>query len=268
LHFDAFADDLDEVVERATVAGLRGVITADYDESTRERAKALVETYRGAWRTIGLHPWAVLDQADAEKVSAALDQVENDVAASEDMCAIGELGMDWYRDGSREFAELQRTAFRRQLSLAREMNLPIVIHSVRSHEDVLKILADDGVPDAGGIIHGFQGSAPQARRFLDMDIDLSIGTTLVRGGSEKLSKVLADVPRDRVHVETDCPSRPPDAVSTERNEPAFLTHVIARLAEVWDTDEEEVAAWTESNTRRRFALSDEVLEPREEGKER
>lgn len=267
LHFEAFDDDLSQVVERACEQGLRGLITADYDESRRGEAESLAIDYPGIWRTVGLHPWAVLDLADEDRVDDAIEGVESALSPlPHEVCALGELGLDWYRDSGREFEALQTHAFRRQLAIARDMDLPIVIHSVRSNEEVLKILEEDGAPKCGGIVHGFVGSTVQADRFLKVDVDISVGTSIARGNSAKLSRVLAGVPRDRVHIETDCPSRPPDAAEVGRNEPAFLRHVVARLAEVWETDEEEVARVTEENTRRRFSLSDAVLTPRAEGR--
>lgn len=258
LHFEAFRNDLNAVIERAVDEGVRGVLLADYDSALRMDAVGLSRDYFGIWYTMGLHPWAVIDAVERGTLDREFTMLNDAVSSTpEGLCGIGECGLDGYYKGGAHH-EVQVETFRKQLELGRNLGLPVVLHSVKRNEDILKILQDDGPPDAGGIVHGFYGSVQQARRFLEFGFDISIGLALTHG-RRKLEEVVDSIDRERILVETDCPGRSPDGTVRDRSEPRDLREVIARIAEIWCVSAAEVAHVTATNTRRRFSLPDTLL---------
>lgn len=250
LHFEDFDDDRDAVLERARESGVRGMILAGYDSQRRSIAARLA-TRPGVWATAGLHPWAVAE-ADDERVQAELDLLDGLQWGR--WTALGELGIDRHVSDSDEALARQFRVFREQLALARTHDVPVVIHSVRANQDVLRWLQKDGAPGRGGIIHSFWGSVEEARRFVDAGFALSIGTQLTHSNPKKMTDALRDVGLAHLLVETDAPARPPASVEAERNEPAFLGCVVDALALTLGTSARKVADRTEENARQLFDL--------------
>lgn len=252
LHFQAFDEDRDDVVERAREAGVTAMVLAGYDSARRDLAARLARR-AGIFATAGLHPWALRDLSD-EDVDAELSALETlDWAPC---CALGELGLDAAIDIDHH---LQRRVFVRQLALARERDLPLVVHSVRANDEVAQVLEKEGVPGRGGIIHSFWGTQQQAERFVRLGLSLSVGTQLTKGRPAKMVEALDAVGLEALLVETDAPSRPPAGVKSRRNEPAHLSCVVDALALVLRTSREEVADATARNARKIFDLRDEAL---------
>ncbi len=255
LQFAAFDDDREEALGAARAAGVRGVILADYDEERRGLSVELASSTEGVWACCGLHPWAVADRDDDE-LEASLQAVK-EALGEHPFCAVGELGMDYYRAKGEEERARQERAFVRQLGWARELNLPVVIHAVRCHNSLVKVLRREGVPEAGGILHGYSGSPRQVGTFLMMNLDLSVGTPLV-WGDQRARESVKQCPLDRLLVETDAPDRPADR-SRGRNEVKYLGEVIDAVASIRGEPAQKVREATEENARRRFALGDGTL---------
>lgn len=257
LQFEAFDHDRDEVLRRSVEAGLNGILLADYDSTRRDLLQELTRI-EGLFATAGLHPWAVASYDDAalrkelERLGEALD--------SGVFCGVGELGLDFYRCKDEAGRALQERAFVAQLGMAREKNLPVVIHAVKCHNTLIKVLRREGLPQRGGFLHGYSGSPRQAGTFLMMNLDLSIGTPLTFGNpSAKLQEVVRQIPLDRLLVETDAPDRPPGGYHGERNEPPYLNVVIQAVARLKGERPERIAAQGEQNIRDRFSLGEECL---------
>ncbi len=259
LQFQQFDADRDEAVERARAAGLRGLLIAGYDATRRATAASLMQR-PGVWATPGIHPWAVAEMSDPQ-LEKAIEHLAGDLEDF-DWCGLGELGIDHFRVKDKVGRRQQRKAFVEQLGLAREKNLPVVIHAVRCHNTMIGVLRDEGLPEAGGIMHGYSGSPRQVGTFLMMNLDISVGTPMTFESSDRLHEVVRQVPRERLLVETDAPDRPPRGHRGERNELHWLEKVIEEVARVWECKTEVVARVTEANTRRRFALGDEFLRPK------
>ena len=227
------------------------MLLADYDASTRVAMFALGERDEAIWTTVGIHPWAV---AECDVV-AELDALDGVLAARPDhVVGIGELGLDRLRPQWDE----QLTVFRAQLDRARDHELPIVLHCVKAHEEVLKILAEDGVSPAGGMVHGFSGSAEQAVRYRALDIDISVGTTVTRENARKVIESIRAVGLEGLMVETDAPSRPPEKTGRVRCEPSDLIYVIDAVADVLGISSDDVALTTTDRVKRRFNLTNEA----------
>lgn len=255
LDFEAFDADRDEVLAEAHAAVVRGLIIAGYDRERRALARSLVsegsETRPSIQATAGLHPWALQGRDDAW-LEEELRLLREDLLAG-GFCGVGELGLDFVR--AREPAEraFQERAFVGQLAIARELDLPIVIHAVKSHNTLYEILRREGVPRAGGMMHGYSGSARQVGNFLMLGLDISIGTPVTYPNANKIADVVRAVPADRLLVETDAPDRPPYSYGNQRNTPALLELVVRAVAAVRNCSEAEIARQTEDNVRSRFA---------------
>jgi TatD DNase family protein len=191
------------------------------------------------WATVGIHPH---DAAEAD--AAALAEIER-LAVEPRVVAIGEIGLDYFRDLSPR--DVQQRVFHTLLALARRVAKPVVIHCRDAHEDVLRILGEERVGEVGGIMHCFSGDVAIARRCLDLGLLVSLAGPVTYPNARALPDVARFVPGDRLVVETDCPFLPPQGYRGKRNEPAYLALTTARVAELRGEPLEEVAARLTAN---------------------
>jgi len=223
LHFPEFAGDLDAVLERARVAGVRRILTIGTDVPTSRAAAALAFREPNVWAAVGIHPH---EAADADE--AALTEIER-LAGGPRVVAIGETGLDFFRNLAPR--EAQERALRSQLALARRTRKPVLIHCRDAHEETLSILGAADVSEHGGIMHCFSGDV----------------VTYPKPGA--LPEVAKFVPADRLVVETDCPFLPPQPYRGKRNEPAYLAITAARVAELRGEPLADLAARMSENAR-------------------
>ena len=224
LHFPEFADDLPAVLERARAAGVRRLVTIGTDVATSAAALALAGREPGVWATAGIHPH---DAAEADETAFA--EIER-LAADPRVVAIGEIGLDFFRDLSPR--EVQERTFRRLLELARRVGKPALVHCRDAHAETLAILDDGRVGAVGGVMHCFSGDVAIARRCLDLGLVISLAGPVTYPNARALPDVARFVPGDRLVVETDCPYLPPQGHRGRRNEPAYLALTAARVAEL------------------------------------
>lgn len=250
-HLDgpAFADDRDAVFERAHQAGITDLVLIGASDGFESNLAALklASTPRPQLHfSLGIHPH------DAAKV--ADDAVARVAELAEDprVVAVGETGLDYYYDNSprRE----QQAMFRDFIGVARQLRKPLVIHTRDAEEDTLAILAEENARDVGGIIHCFSGTAELAKGALDLGFYISFSGILTFKKSEEIRDVARWMPRDRTLVETDCPYLAPVPHRGKRNEPAYVLHTAAQLAELWNLSLEEVQQTTGENATRVFGL--------------
>jgi TatD DNase family protein len=224
LHFPEFAADLADVMARARAAGVRRMLTVGTDPATSRAAIAIAEREPDVWATVGIHPH------DAEGADeAALAEIER-LAATPRVVAIGEIGLDFFRDLSPRPA--QERALRAQLELARRVARPVVLHCRDAHEEMLAILAEHRVGEMGGVMHCFSGDVDIARRCLDLGLVVSLAGPVTYPKARALPDVARFVPGDRLVLETDCPYLPPQPFRGKRNEPAHIAITAARVAEL------------------------------------
>jgi len=245
-HLDdrAFGKDRAAVIARAFAEDI-GIVTIGSDLRSSREAVRLAERYRRIWATVGVHPH------NAKHVDgAALDELEELVKRSEAV-AIGEIGLDYYRDLSPR--DVQRRAFREQLDLARRFGLPICLHNRESTDDLLAILREAG--DAHrGVVHSFLGDAELAREFLDLGLHLGIGGPVTYPKNGAVREAVRVVPPERLLVETDSPYLTPVPYRGRRNEPLYVAYVAEEIAALKGIDVEDVAARTTENAARLFEL--------------
>jgi len=247
LTFKQFRRDIDSVLKRARESGVKAIINIGVDLSSSEAAVSLASLNDDLFATLGVHPHDA-DSVD-DSVLARIEQLADDPK----VVAIGEIGLDYYRDLSPR--HLQEKAFRDQIALARRKGLPVVVHDRDAHAKVMQILKEEKV--SSGVLHCFSGDFGVARQGLDLGLYLSFAGPVTYG--TKADDVIRKMPPDRMLVETDCPYLTPEPFRGQRNEPAYVKMVLVRIAEILGKSFAEVERLTEENTRRCFGL------PRESG---
>ena len=198
------------------------------------------------YATVGIHPH------DAAKATEASYERLRELAAHPRVVAIGEIGLDYYYDHSPR--AVQRDVFIRQLNLARETGLPFVVHSRDASDDIMAILRDygKGLP---GLLHAFTGSAPMADECMALGYFISVGGMVTFKNAGAIRDAIADVPLERMLLETDAPYLTPVPLRGRRNEPAYVRHVAEFIAAQWGIDVAEIAPVTTDNARRFFRLA-------------
>ena len=248
LHVPEFAEDLDAVLERAHAAGVVGMVTIGTDRDTNRAAVALAEKHPDIHATVGIHPHDAADAVDAD-----FDEMERLARESPSVVALGEMGLDFFRNLSPP--DVQARVFRRQLALARRVGKPVVLHCRDAHAETLAILAGERVGDVGGVMHCFSGDVEIARRCLDLGLYLSLAGPVTYKNARSLPDVARFAPADRIVIETDCPFLPPHPHRGKRNEPAYVALTAARVAELRGEAPEALAEATARNAARLFGLA-------------
>ena len=252
-HIDGeeFDGDRDEVLERARAAGVRAILnvgTGDPRAGNFERAVAVAEEYAGVYAAVGVHPHdAKLYDDEAERRLLSL------VRGSRRVVAWGEVGLDYHYDHSPR--DVQREVFARQLRVAREEGLPVVIHSRAADEETVEILrAESSGGRLRGVMHCFGGGLRMAEDVLALGFMISFAGNVTFKKADALREVALRVPSDRLLVETDCPYLTPVPFRGRRNEPARVVETAKFLAELRGTSAEELGRTTAENFARFFGL--------------
>ena len=249
LDFDDYAADLDGVVARAKAAGLVRVVCVGLWRKPGSFGDALELASRDPAffsATIGVHPH------ECVRVPAE-DWALHDVLARDPrVVAVGETGLDFHYDHSPR--DVQESSFRRSLATARAAGKPVVIHVREADAVCARVLREEGVPSAGGVVHCFTGDAAAARAYLDLGLHISVAGVVTFKTAEAIRAAIRIVPRDRLLVETDCPFLAPIPHRGKRNEPAWVVETARKVAEVWGATLDEVAEATTANVRRLFRL--------------
>jgi TatD DNase family protein len=241
-----FEADLGEVLARARQGGVTGMIAigASGDLESCRRAVALAASHADVWATVGVHPHDAgrMTDADFDAVVA--------LAGAPRVVGIGESGLDYHYDLSPR--DLQQAAFRRFARLSRELDRPLVVHIRDAHDDAVAILREEGVSRA--VIHCFTGGPDDARRYLDLGLYISFSGIVTFKTADALREAARLVPPDLLLIETDAPFLAPIPLRGKRNEPAFIAHTAAKVAEVRGEPLDLLAAQTDANARHLFGL--------------
>ena len=222
LHFgDHYSEDLEEVISRARRYGVRKMVTIGIDCQDSAKAVELAEEHPQIFATVGVHPH---DVAGMERAHYA--QLER-LAQSEKVVAIGEIGLDFYRNLSPR--EEQEKHFVGQLNLARELGKPVVIHCRDAHPRLKELMKRERAEEVGGIIHCFSGSPQDAEFYLDSGFYISVAGPITYPKAELLRRSVSKIPLERLLVETDAPFLSPQPVRGKRNEPAYVVATFIAL---------------------------------------
>jgi TatD DNase family protein len=246
LHDSAFDADRADVIARARVASVTRLLTIGTDVPTSAAAVALAAAEPDIYAAVGIHPHdaSTADEAALERIAA--------LARGPRVVAIGEIGLDYYRDHSPH--PVQRTALIAQLRLARAVGKPVLLHCREAHADLLEICGAEGVGAVGGILHCFSGDLEVARQGLALGLLISIAGPVTYPNARRLAEVVRALPLDRLVLETDCPYLPPQPWRGKRNEPAYLPVTAGRVAELQGVPVAMVAAQTTANAARLLGL--------------
>jgi TatD DNase family protein len=250
LDFEDYAADLDGVVARARAAGLERIVCVGLWRAPGSFGNALDLAARDPSffsATVGIHPHecARVPEEDWARHEA--------LARDPRVVAVGETGLDFHYDHSPR--PVQEASFRRSLAIARAAGKPVVVHVREADEVGARVLREEGVPAAGGVIHCFTGDVAAARAYLELGLLISVAGVVTFKTAEAIREAVKIVPRDRLLVETDCPFLAPIPHRGKRNEPAFVVETARKVAEIWGTSLDEVAAATTANVRRLFRLA-------------
>lgn len=241
---DSYKKDLEEVIQRAKEAGVSKIINVGIDLKTSIRALELAYQYQGLYATAGIHPHEV--RKVTEETYATLKALLQD----QKMVAVGEIGLDYAKEYSPRAQ--QQEHFLRQLALAKELRLPVVIHSRDASPDIMDLLKQE-LPERF-VFHCYAGSVEEAREILDLGGYISVTGIVTFPKAENIRRIVRFVPLDRLMVETDCPFLTPVPHRGKRNEPAFVKFVAEAIAQVKGISLEECARQTTENARLFFRL--------------
>ncbi|HID89573.1 MAG TPA: TatD family deoxyribonuclease [Anaerolineales bacterium] len=244
LDFPQFDADRETVIGRAREAGLVVILNVGVDLASSRAAVALAERHDFIYAAVGVHPH------DAKTVTPAVLDRLRELARHPKVVAIGEIGLDYYRDLSPR--AVQRRAFAQQLALAAEVGLPVVVHSREAHDDVLDALRD--WQGSGGVLHSYSGGPGRLEEVVALGFYIGLSGPITFPKARRLRTVAAAVPLDRLLVETDCPYLTPVPYRGRRNEPAYVRYVAEAVARARGTSIEAVAQATTENVERLFGL--------------
>jgi TatD DNase family protein len=237
LNHSDFAEDFDAVVQRARDAGVVRMVNIGFDLHSSRETVELVKKYPFVDGAVGVHPH------DAATYNDGVEAALADLLDTPRVVAVGEIGLDYYRDLSPR--DSQRRAFRRQLALAKKKDKPIIIHCRDAFDDVIEVLREEG-PPWRGIFHAFTGDESMAATVLDLGFHIGIGGVVTFRNSN-LRQVVAGLPVESYVLETDCPYLTPAPFRGKRNEPSYLTYVIEEISRVTDRSASLIAETTTRN---------------------
>ncbi len=249
-HYDdeKFDEDRDALLSSMKENGIGRIINVSANLESLENTRKLMEQYPFIYGAFGLHPDEVGDlNEDVMERMRGLCRLEKAVA-------VGEIGLDYYWD--KENHEKQQYWFRRQIALAREEKLPMIIHSREAAADTLRVMKEEKSEEIGGVIHCFSYSAEMAEEYLKMGFYLGIGGVVTFKNAKKIKEVVQMAPMERILLETDSPYLAPVPYRGKRNSSLYLPYVVREIAEIKGISEEEVIEMTEKNAVRLFQVEE------------
>ena len=243
---DAFDEDRDELLSGMAAKNVEYIVNVGASIESSKRSIALAEKYPFIYAAVGVHPDEVgeLDDEKFEKL--------REWTTHEKVKAVGEIGLDYYWD--KEKHDLQKHWFMRQMELAHEINLPIIVHSREAAKDTLDMIIAAKPLDLSGIIHCYSYSVEQAREYLNMGYYIGIGGVLTFKNAKKLKEVAEYAPLSQIVLETDCPYLAPTPYRGKRNDSSMIAYVAEELAAIKQMPVEEVIRITNENGKKLYHI--------------
>jgi TatD DNase family protein len=247
LTFEQLAEDIEAVVARSFAAGVTGWLTVGTDPQHNRKAVELTEKFENMYAAVGIHPH------DAKDVTAETLTELKELAQGEKVLALGETGLDFHYNFSSPSD--QKRAFAAQLKIAKELNLPVIIHCREAFDETMDILDQYGRGLKGVVFHCFSGSAVQAKVVLDYGFYISFTGVVTFKNADLIRKAAKIVPLDRLMLETDCPYMSPAPMRKQKiNEPALMVHTAKHLAELKQMDLSDFANAVTATSKNFFDL--------------
>ena len=245
LNDPAFDPDREQLMETFAAAGVGLVMNAGCSLESSRDIVAMAEKYPWLYASVGSHP----DSA-SEVCEEVLEEYRKLCKLSSKVKAIGEIGLDYYYEDIPR--EIQQKAFRMQMELARELDLPVIVHERDAHNDGLAIVKE--FPTVKGVFHCYSGSAEMARQLVNLGWYIGFTGVLTFKNARKAVETAASIPLDRIVLETDCPFMSPEPFRGKRNHPGMLYRMAEKLAEIRGISLEEVHAATYENGKRLYRI--------------
>ena len=247
-HYDdeRFDADREELLAGLPAAGIGRVVNIASSVKSIDDCLQLAHRFPHVYCALGINP-----ENCAELTDAIFEEIREKLSDDKAL-AVGEIGLDYY--WPQPDRELQRYWFARQLRLAREVGLPVVIHSREAAADTMRIMKENLAEKAGGVLHCYSYSAELAKEFVKMGFYIGIGGVVTFKNAKKIVEVVRTVPLEHIVLETDCPYLAPVPYRGKRNSSLYLPYVAAKIAEIKGITEEEVVSVTESNARNMYRL--------------
>lgn len=248
VHYDdkAYTKDRDELLGSLNEHGIEAVVNISASIRTTKHTLALMERYPFVYGAVGVHP------SDTSELNEEQMEWLKEVSSVPKVVAIGEIGLDYYWDEPDR--EVQKRWFIRQLDLARQSKLPVVIHSRDAAKDTLDIMKEQKAEEIGGVIHCFSYGVEIAAAYMDMGFYLGIGGVLTFNNARKLKEVVAYMPIERIVLETDCPYLAPAPNRGKRNSSLNLPYVVEAVSAIKGVPEAEVIRITNQNAKKMYGL--------------
>lgn len=244
-HYDdeAFNEDRDELLKSIHAEGVKHIINCGCDEKSSRTALSFSDKYDFMYAAVGIHPENI-NENYKEELGAIKEMTKE-----KKVVAIGEIGLDYYWDTSKK--ELQKEIFRKQIEMANELSLPVIIHDREAHGDTLDILRE---LKPKGVLHCFSGSAETAKEILSLGMYIGFGGALTFKNARKAIEVAQIVPLDRILLETDCPYMAPVPMRGKRNQSSYIAYVAEKMAEIKGISAQEVIDSATENAKRLFGI--------------
>lgn len=245
LHFPRCEKDLESIISRFRKSGGEFLLNIGIDVEDSKKALEYAKRF-GFYAAVGVHPH------ESKKVNEDFLQELMSLAQDNNVTAIGEIGLDYYRNLSPK--EIQKEVFQSQIDLATALGKPIVVHIRDAYEDAYNILKNSDLPNTPGIIHAFSADSEWALKFVKLGFFLGIGGPITYPKNEHLREAVRAVGIDNILTETDCPYLPPQKFRGKRNEPSYVKFVLEKIAEILQMPVEEVAERIYKNVQEVFSI--------------
>lgn len=247
-HYDdeKYKQDRKEVLERAHESGVEYIVNSASSVASLEETVKLAHNYEYIFAAVGIHPHDV-DNVDEEIFNKVYM-----LAKKSKVVAIGETGLDYYYDFVSR--DLQKKWLREHIELAKNLNMPLVIHNRESHEDVLRIIKSEKAKTVGGLFHCYSGSVEMAEIIMKNNFYISVGGIVTFKKVRKIIEVIRSTPLDRLLIETDCPYMTPVPYRGKRNDSSYIVYTARKIAEILKMDVEEIAEVTKQNAKTLFGI--------------
>lgn len=246
LNDPVFREDYPAVIERACQSGIGRVIVAGYDLESSREAVRLAGEYEMVYAAVGVHPH------DAKTWTPQAAEDLRRLLGEAKVVALGEIGLDYHYDYSPRAEQIE--VFREQLRLAKEFEKPVIIHNREAHQDTLRVLTEETLGPAGGVMHCFTGSREIAKQCLGLGLHISLAGPITFANAHKLREMAAELPLEKLLVETDSPYLTPHPFRGRRNEPERVRLIGEKLAEIQGRPVETVRELTTTNAKRLFRI--------------
>ena len=245
---EAFTDDLPAIVRQFPEAGICGAVNVASNLSSIDEVLALSKAYPQFYAALGIHPsdCAPLTESRLLTIQEKLHEPK--------VVAVGEIGLDYHYDEPER--EVQKKWFRRQLRMAQEADLPVIIHSRDAAQDTMQILLEEQAHFSGGVIHCYSYSPEMAEQFVRMGFYIGVGGVVTFKNGKRLKETVQRIPLGRIVLETDCPYMAPVPHRGERNSSLYLPLVVSEIAQLLQIPEEEVVRVTYENAMRLYRLEE------------